>query len=240
MICSPAFPLLIGACAILCIASCRSASELSKVDANSRANGCAAASTVTDIDGNVYPVVQIGDQCWMAANLKTTRYRDGRIIPHETDSTVWPQLTGGAWCHYGNSAVSDPIYGKLYNWYAASDPNICPQGWHVPTDAEWAVLVDHLGGKSIAGGRMKAVSPLWNAPNAGATNESGFTGLPSGLRSHNGGGFNPIGDHGIWWSASESGADHAWSRSLGYHLEEVIRHDFAGKGAGLGLRCVRD
>jgi hypothetical protein len=106
---------------------------------------CQESPTVTDIDGNVYRNVQIGGQCWMAANLKTTRYRDGTIIPNVTGNSAWTQLTTGAWAHYENSASYENPYGKLYNWYAAANPNICPQGWHVPTDSEWQQLESALG-----------------------------------------------------------------------------------------------
>jgi uncharacterized protein (TIGR02145 family) len=201
--------------------------------------GCDGPPTVTDIDGNVYPVVSIGNRCWMAANLKTSRYRDGGTIPNVTDNTAWTQLNSGAWCNYENNAGYDATYGKLYNWYAAANPNICPQGWHVPTDADWTVLTDYLGGSSVAGGKMKAVSPLWNAPNTGATNQSGFSGLPGGLRYFNNGYFSTLGDAGYWWSASESDAELAWLRALDGSGAGVNRFDF-NKRLGFCLRCIRD
>ncbi|MBK9513099.1 MAG: fibrobacter succinogenes major paralogous domain-containing protein [Flavobacteriales bacterium] len=107
---------------------------------------CPESPTVTDIDGNVYPAVQIGGQCWMAANLKTTRYRDGSTIPNVLDQNAWiqPDL-GPAWCNYDNSPANDVIHGKLYNWSAAANPNTCPQGWHLPSNSEWTVLTDNLG-----------------------------------------------------------------------------------------------
>lgn len=200
---------------------------------------CPESPTVTDIDGNVYRNVQIGGQCWMSENLKTTRNNDGTDIPNVTDDVVWTQLNSGAWCNYDNSPGNDATYGKLYNWYAAANPNICPQGWHVPTDAEWTVLTNYLGGESVAGGKMKAVSPLWSAPNTGATNESGFSGLPGGGRLYYDGYVYYLGFNGFWWSASESGGESAWYRALDYYDAGIYRNTNTRRH-GFCLRCVRD
>ena len=200
---------------------------------------CPDAPSVTDIDGNVYASVKIGGQCWMAANLKTTRYRDGTTLPHITDNTAWSQLNNGAWSNYDNSPANDDAYGKLYNWYAAANPNICPQGWHMPTDAEWTTLTGFLGGSTVAGGKMKTVSPLWNAPNTGATNASGFSGLPTGFRDDLDGSFVNLGGFGIWWCATESGPDQAWSRGL-YDTTTTVYRATNSERLGFGLRCVRD
>jgi uncharacterized protein (TIGR02145 family) len=198
-----------------------------------------AYGSVRDIDGNAYATIQIGKQVWMAENLRTTRYRDGSTIPNVTGNTAWEQLNSGAWCNYDNSPVNDTTYGKLYNWYAAANPLICPQGWHVPTDAEWTVLTCYLGGLQVAGGKMKSTgTQYWDAPNTGATNESGFSGLPGGFR-HRGGSFYHLGDHGGWWSATES-ADYAWGRGLNAEDAAVTRHSLNEKIRGLCLRCVRD
>ena len=212
--------------------------------------GCPGTST--DIDGNIYPVVRIGEQCWMAANLKTTRYRDGSTIPNVTDNTAWTQLNSGAWCNHNNILANDSIYGKLYNGYAAVNPDICPQGWHVPTDAEWQQLELALGmpagalnstggNRGVAqnvGGKMKATT-LW-ATTADATNESGFSGLPGGFRAdHAGGAFGGLGHYGQWWSASEGGAELAWARQLISGHAGVSRGDY-NKSNGFCLRCVRD
>jgi uncharacterized protein (TIGR02145 family) len=217
------------------------------------ADGCAGDTAVTDIDGNVYPVVSIGNQCWMAANLKTTRYRDGSIIPNVTADTAWAwtEFTSDAWCNYNNSLANDALYGKLYNWYAASNSNICPQGWHVPTDEEWQQLELELGmpdgdlqttfirGEAQnVGGKVKSYM-LWSAPNSGATNESGLSGLPSGSRNDFNGNFNSVGNYGQWWTASEQNADVSWLRSVGYDFAGVLRAS-NGKRTGYALRCIRD
>jgi len=198
-----------------------------------------------DIDGNTYATIQIGTQVWMAENLRTTRYRNGDPIPNVTDGTQWGNLNTGAWAHYDNDSQHEKPYGKLYNWYAVADPrNVCPTGWHVPTDAEWTVLEDHLGderfGSLIAGGRMKSTgTQYWEAPNSGATNLSGFSGLPGGARDGSDGRFLHLGNVGLWWSASESGAEGAWNRYLRYLNADVYRDAF-NKRDGFCLRCVRD
>jgi uncharacterized protein (TIGR02145 family) len=148
--------------------------------------------TVTDIDGNIYNTVQIGNQVWMSENLKTTRYRNGGQIPNVTDNTAWGNLSTGAWSYYNNDVSNDPIYGKLYNWYTTLGDTLCPTGWGVPTDAEWTTLTTYLGGSDVAGSKMKTIgNGYWNDPNTGAINSSGFSVLPGGYRS-NVGSFNGI------------------------------------------------
>jgi len=142
---------------------------------------------VTDIDGNVYHIVTIGTQVWMVENLKTTKFRDGSSIPNVTDAEEWVghgELHSGAYCNYDNTAANSNTYGSLYNWYAVVDErNICPTGWHIPSEAEWATLIAYLGGQDVAGGKMKeAGTAHWSTPNTGASNSSGFTALPGGSR----------------------------------------------------------
>jgi len=159
--------------------------------------------------------VTIGSQIWTRCNLGITTYRNGEVIPQVTDPTQWSNLTTGAWCYYNNDPSTEPKYGKLYNWYAVNDPRgIAPTGYHVPSDTEWTVLTDYLGGESVAGGKMKkAGTAYWNAPNTDATNSSGFTGLPGGDRSNNGV-YSTIGYNGSWWSSSEDNTNYAWYRYL--------------------------
>ena len=200
-------------------------------------------STVTDIDGNEYSVVKIGSQCWMAENLRTSRYDDGIDIPNVTDSLEWENVgidEGGACCNYDNDILNGNIYGKLYNGYAAANPNICPEGWHVPTEADWSILVDTLGGDSIAGGKMKATD-LWDQPNTGATNESGFTGLPGGGRYIPEGSysFHSLGNFGNWWSASEDNGVYTPSRGLSY-IDTWLSGLFSYKICGNSVRCISD
>jgi len=211
--------------------------EFTAIVNNGNGNGNGSSTSVTDIDGNVYQAIQIGNQVWSKENLRTTKFSDGSIIPNVTSNAEWIVLNSGAWCNFENNPSYDSTYGKLYNYSAVADPrNVCPTGWHVPTDAEWTVLTDYLGGLSIAGGKMKATS-FWQAPNTGATNESGFTGLPGGSRSSSVGGFGAWGTIGWWWSSS-----YAWYRALGYEYGYVNRINGAAgyTRAGLSVRCLKD
>jgi uncharacterized protein (TIGR02145 family) len=181
--------------------------------------------------------------------LDVTTYRDGTPIPQVTDPTAWAGLTTGAWCYYNNTTANGITYGKLYNWYAVagihdtdpSTPNkiLAPQGWHVPSDAEWTTLTDFLGGVQVAGGKMKSTgTSLWSSPNTAATNESGFSGLPGGYR-YGGGTFYGVGDYGIWWSSSEYDTAGAWFRALFYN-DGVAGRDNNYKYFGFSVRCLRD
>ncbi|HRZ48558.1 MAG TPA: FISUMP domain-containing protein [Bacteroidales bacterium] len=194
----------------------------------------------TDTDGNHYPVVSIGTQTWMAENLKTSRYNNGTAIPVVTDSTAWVSLSTGACCWYNNdSATYAATYGSLYNWHAVNNGNLCPTGWHVPTDAEWTVLTDFLGGESVAGGPLKETDTLhWNSPNTGATNSSGFTALPGGYRNYGNGHFNHVGYHGYWWSSSAYLSTYAWFRRL-YYIGSNVTRDFYSKTYGFSVRCIK-
>lgn len=231
---------LLGTFTILLIAACNKDSEEPTPPTNNGPNTptvCQYDTTVTDIDGNVYPVVIIGSQHWMTQNLRTTRYRDGSIIPKVMDGTTWSTLTTGAWSNYENNSGYDSTYGKLYNWYAASNPDLCPIGWHLPTDDEWTQLADQLSGWNVAGGKLKATT-LWNSPNAGATNETCFSGFPGGIRVHNGE-FSGIGDWGEWWSNSVSGTETAYFRMLVYG-NAGIHSGTTFWRSGFCIRCLKD
>ncbi|OVE79450.1 hypothetical protein BVY01_02480 [bacterium I07] len=198
------------------------------------------SNTVTDIDGNVYRTIKIGNQVWMAENLKGTHYRNGDPIAHVTRTSAWSNLSTGAYCNYDNTVSNVSTYGRLYNWYAVNDSRkIAPAGWHVPTDAEWRTLVDYLGGSGVAGGKMKESGTLhWKSPNTGATNASGFSALPGGYRfSH--GSLGNVGYYASFWSSTVYTDDSAWRRKLIYDGSEVNRtHNY--KHYGFSVRCVRD
>mgnify|MGYP002630057058 CR=1 FL=1 len=198
------------------------------------------AQTVTDYDGNVYHTVAIGSQVWLKENLKTTHYNNGVPIPHVPGGISWSSLTTGARCYYDNdSIVFDSVYGVLYNWYAAKDINeICPTGWHVPTDAEWTAAETFLGGSFIAGGKMKeAGTAHWLPPNTGATNSSDFTGLPGGMLglSYT---FESLFENGLWWTSTTTGS-YAWSRYFWYLFAGVDRNP-TPKTIALSIRCIKD
>jgi uncharacterized protein (TIGR02145 family) len=195
---------------------------------------------VTDIDGNTYKTVTIGTQVWMAENLNVEHYSNGDPIPQVQDKDEWSKLTTGAWCYYENKTSNGKTYGKLYNGFAVYDPRgLAPEGWHIPSDSEWTQLTDFLGGKEVAGGKLKATI-LWNDPNEGATNSSGFTAFPGGFRDYYGY-FGSIGEYGFFWSSSEYVIDlvFVWSRNLNHYDSEVFRY-YGEMARGISVRCVKD
>ncbi len=206
---------------------------------------------VKDLDGNTYKTVKIGNQEWMAENLKVTYYRNGDAIPNVTDAKEWSNLTTGACCNYDNDANNLTTYGRLYNWYAVNDSrNIAPEGWHVPSDAEWKTLEMHLGmskseaddegwrGTDVGYKLKESGTTHWSSPNTDATNESGFSALPGGYRYHEGP-YDRMGLYTHFWSSTESSSSRAWSRSLGYIMTAVPRGNYS-KQDGFSVRCVRD
>ncbi|HLO59887.1 MAG TPA: fibrobacter succinogenes major paralogous domain-containing protein [Bacteroidales bacterium] len=196
---------------------------------------------MTDQDGNVYKTVTIGTQTWMAENLRTTKYNDGTVIPNVTANNEWAALTTGAYCNYKNTTYIDTIatYGRLYNWYAVNTGKLAPNGWHVPTDAEWRTLTTFLGGDIVSGGKLKETGTThWLSPNTRATNETGFTALPGGNRDYDGT-FLCIGSHGRWWSATEGDATEAWTRNMLTFDSNVYTSDNL-KELGYSVRCVKD
>lgn len=215
--------------------------------------------SITDIDGNTYNTIVIGTQElingesiigseeWMAENLRTTKYCNGDPIPNVTDNAQWGGLTTGAWAHYDNDSQYEIPYGKLYNLYAVDDVrNICPCGWHVPSDADFRRLRNYLelglNNHNTAGGKMKSTgTQYWQSPNTDATNESGFSGLPGGYR--NGlGEFSQIGYFGRWWSSREEENPYTSKRNTlsytwgGFQVgDQDLIHTF-----GLAVRCIKD
>jgi uncharacterized protein (TIGR02145 family) len=216
---------------------------------------CPGMPTVTDIDGNVYNTVQIGTQCWMKENLKTTTYNNGTSIPNVADASLWSDLTSGAYVWCNNDISWKESYGALYNWYATVDPNgLCPSGWHVLTNNEWTVLTDYIEGTGFPhGNELKScrqvnsplvgcntnVHPRWNS-NSGnwGTDDYGFSGLPGGYRFFNGS-FNTIGSNGYWWSSTETSSYDAWYYVLSYTFGYVYV-GAASKQLGCSVRCLKD
>ncbi|MCK4661303.1 MAG: hypothetical protein KAT68_00445 [Bacteroidales bacterium] len=214
-------------------------------NANGTGYGSAMSFTtqqgVTDIDGNVYHVVTIGTQVWMAENLKVTKYNNGTAIPLvTTDNTAWGNLTAPGYCWYNNDQASyGNTYGALYKWATVNTGNLCPTGWHVPTDAEWITLIDYLaanGHSGAEGTALKATSG-WNSGGNG-TDNYGFSALPSGFRNY-GGYFEDVGDYGGWWSATDYSTFYAWGRLTGYNQSTVYRF-YNFKTYGFSVRCVKD
>jgi uncharacterized protein (TIGR02145 family) len=197
--------------------------------------------TVTDIDGNLYKSVTIGNQVWLAENLKVTRYKNGDQIPQITNDAQWASLTTGAYCNYNNDASNSTVYGKLYNWYAISDSRgIAPAGWHIPSDAEWTTLTTYLGGSTIAANKLKEAGIAhWVSPNTASTNSSGFKALPGGGRLNTGGINSLIGERGYWWSSTEQLTTTAWNRALVLSSANVFRTSIS-MNSGYSIRCIKD
>jgi len=199
------------------------------------------AIEIKDYDGNFYSTVKIGDQVWMAENLKTTHYANGDAIP---DGTGVGNISGETepkyWFAYNDDPNNVSTYGRLYTWYTITDSrNICPVGWHVSTDAEWTTMQTYLGGSSLAGGKIKENGTThWSAPNTGATNESGFSALPSSYRRRNGE-FYGMKNYGNWWSSTEFTSSLAWSWALYHDGAFIARHD-SDKKYGFAVRCIKD
>lgn len=216
--------------------------------------------TVTDIDGNIYNTVGIGGQMWMAENLHTTTFSDGIPIPLKTDDAAWSALTSPGYCYWGNDTAMIRIYGNLYNWYTVDSAsngnrNVCPDGWHVPTDNDFVILNDFLletsagkwaGGIEATYGGVQANmlkeegTAHWNSPNA-ATNSTGFTALAGALR-YKSGVYELLGRQGEWWSSTKAQYSNGYSGGIG------LFDDFAGInlsgggewGNGLSIRCIKN
>jgi len=206
-------------------------------------NPAVTYGTMTDIDGNVYKTITIGTQTWMAENLRVTKYRNGEPIVNITDNATWSTTKSGAYCNYANTTDVNKIvtYGRLYNAYAAADTrNIAPQGWHVPSDAEWLVLINSQGGESIGGGKLKESGTThWDASNTG-TNSSGFSAVPTGGRNDYDGSFTNMGNSsGHWTSTASSFYGRTWHRNLYYSVDGCYRDDL-NWNCGLSIRLVKD
>jgi len=197
-------------------------------------------NTVKDIDGNIYKTICIGNQIWMAENLRVSKYRNGDPIPNIKNHEEWFELNSGAWCNYDNDISNDSKYGKLYNFYAVDDKRgLAPKGWHVPNEEEWETLITFLGGEDVAGGELKESGVIhWSSPNEGATNKSGFSALPGGYRDYFGP-FYRIGNNGIWWRSTENNSSSARYRNLHYSNSNVYK-DFSDKAIGYSVRCLKD
>ena len=190
-----------------------------------------------DASTNNLNTIKIGNQTWATRNLNLETYRNGEAIPQVQDAKAWANLSTGAWCYYENNTANGSTYGKLYNWYAVNDPRgLAPIGYHIPTDNEWTILTENLGGESKAGTKMKSTSGWKN--NGSGTNTSGFAGLPGGFRDYNGD-FYYIGANGFWWSSSESYTSNAWVRNLSNDNGNVGRN-YGFKQDGFSVRCLRD
>jgi uncharacterized protein (TIGR02145 family) len=210
-----------------------------------KTSGLPDYGTVSDVDGHKYRIIRIGNTYWLRSNLCVTKYRTGEAIPVVTADNQWKTLTTGGICSYEISGENAQRYGLLYNKYAVDNAKgICPEGWHVPSYHEWMQLADLIGGSSVAGGRLKSRGTieggtgLWYAPNSGATDSTGFSGLPGGYRI-NYGTFYSLGNVAFFWSSSDSTATVGWNVILDANNTELQRN-FNLKTNGFSVRCTKD
>ena len=204
-------------------------------------------------DGNVYKIITIGDQVWMAENLAYLPSVNMVADGSEDAAGSYYYVYGYDGTNVADAKATDnyATYGVLYNWTAAMDgeassttnpsgiQGVCPAGWHLPSDAEWKELTNYLGGTSVAAGKLKETGTShWEWKNTGATNETGFTALPGGYRDGDGT-FYGVGYYGHWWSATEYDASFAWYRPMRFSNSAVDRLYF-NKEVGFSVRCVRD
>jgi uncharacterized protein (TIGR02145 family) len=196
--------------------------------------------SIYDIDTNLYYTTTIGKQECIAENLKVTKFSNGDAIPYVGDNLQWSKLNSAAYCDYNNLKSNTDVYGKLYNWYTVNDKrNICPDGWHVPSVEEWSKLEKSIGGKNMAGGKLKERGiEHWKNPNVGATNDSAFRALPGGYRFVDGT-FYYIGSNGYWWSSSQVNSIDANARSMFNYAIEV-NNVVTNKSNGLSVRCWKN
>jgi uncharacterized protein (TIGR02145 family) len=202
--------------------------------------------TPYDIVPQPCPEITIGTQIWKRCNLSVTKYRNGDTIPQVTDPIAWGNLTTGAWCYYDNDPTTEPIYGRLYNWYAVNDPRgLAPTGYHIPTDKEWGLLVDYVRGSNFAGGILKMNANIgsdgdcigWEAPST-STNERGFTALPAGYRLDDGVFYNQYRD-GFWWTQTQFDITSAYNYNMNYNSPGVGNGTGADFATGLSVRVLK-
>lgn len=202
--------------------------------------------SVIDIDGNTYKTIEIGTQTWMAENLKTTKYNDGKDIWNETDNKKWTQLTAGAYCWYNNDMETNKsVYGALYNGFTITTNKICPTGWHVPTFNEWSTLTSLSGGRNSAGNKLKeAGTAHWFGPDSGADNSDGFSAIGGGYRNQTTGSFDKLAWDGRWWSTYSPFQDRfgrylVWSQEM-YHSSGDMIYRTNDDRNGFSIRCLMD
>lgn len=209
-------------------------------------------TTMTDIDGNIYNVIKIGQQYWTLENLKVTKYNDGTPIATGLSDNQWENTASGAFAIYEDNSSYGATYGNLYNGYAVATGKLCPQGWHIPTDQEWKILEKFLGLSDAElnmtgergtteqiGGKMKATI-LWDDPNSGANNSSGFSALPAGNRNGNGD-YIVLKQYADFWTSTpyETDNNYLWNHHLYYNGAGVGRI-YIDKSKGYSCRCIKD
>ncbi len=193
---------------------------------------------IEDVDGNIYLTVKIGDQIWMAEDLKTTKFNDGKLIPLVTDSKKWQNLKTPAYCWLDNIAANKYTYGALYNWYTVNTKKICPQGWHVPSNIEWKTMIYYIKGMNRGGDMLKERGLAhWKNNSDNVTNQYGFTALPSGYRRSTG--TFPGDSYAVWWTSTEYSPAEAWVWGLNDVLSSVF-NGYEKIKSGFSIRCIKE
>ena len=193
---------------------------------SSETNGQKSSSIVTDIEGNKYKTIVIGNQVWMTENLKTKKLNDGTLIPNISDMTEWVRTTKPAFSWYENDISNKSIYGGLYNWQAVNTGKLCPEGWRVPSDTDWTALFEYLGGTEIAFTKLDKIdfSPVYNGYRYGYYWGSGI--------------FYEKGINGYWWTSTKATDTHIWSRTISIKNRKIYRSYFTSNN-GFSIRCVK-
>lgn len=233
--------LLVSLLISISIGSCKRESELVEVSSPTEDTTVVlpCPDSVADIDGNIYQVIDVDGKCWLASNLKVSRFANGDTIPLVTNGNDWIQLNTSAQCIYDNDSTNFDIYGPLYNGYTVSDERgVCPTGWKVPHDSDWVNLANFLGGESVAGDKLKTLD-LWYTPGTQSTNEIGFSAKPGGARFIQGNGaYNSLYNMGHWWSSKENGTGALFNRQITY-INSNLAQASNSKRLGFSIRCIR-
>jgi uncharacterized protein (TIGR02145 family) len=237
-------PSIIILIAILFHQGCEKVYEVDENDQTPKIENGHETGTVIDVDGNVYKTVKIGNQLWMAENLRATRYNNGDSISYVPDATQWGYLTKGAYCYYDNNENNKSTYGNLYNFYAVVDSrNLCPSCWHVPSDDDWNELVKFVGGDAVAAIKLKeSGTENWlcnEYVNALGTDEYGFKALPGGVLLSFSNEFTVLGSNTFFWTSTED-AENIWYRLIHCQFPEVQRFDIQTMTHGYSVRCIMD
>ena len=209
-------------------------------------------SVVVDIEGNKYHTIAIGTQIWMKENLRTTKYNNGTPIFCVESNNEWTSLSSAAYCWYNNDSSYQAIYGAIYNGFTLEEGNVCPTGWHVPTDNDWKILeielgmspseADKPGWRGNIGGKFAGAANLWlGGYFEGDTvfNTTAFNGVPAGNRIGESGSFGNMGSNAYWWCNTDEGKDKLWVRNIFYASNHFIKNSYS-KNYGFSIRCIKD
>lgn len=201
---------------------------------------CDSDNTMRDVEGNVYKTVRIGNQVWMAENLRVSHFKNGDLIKNVQANSAWNQSDSAAYCTYSNSNTYDKIYGKLYNWHCINDERgLAPKGWHIPSETEIVELIEFLASDTSAASLMKeAGTSHWLTYAEDSSKDIGFNALPAGYRMDDGS-FHTLKSNAYFWTETASYEMFHWSSRLYRGFADVKREPYYMK-YGLAIRCIKD